>query len=194
MTLVLVTAPSVEPVSLAEAKLHCRIDVTDDDALVTAQIVAARAYCEQWTRRALITQTWEDVLNEWPLGREHVLPLAPLASIVSVKYTDDAGVEATMPAGDYLVDSTRTPGRIVLRSSASWPSVALQESHGVRIRFTAGYGAAASTVPQSIRQGLLLLIGTWYENREAMAFVVGMPTEIPHTIQALWRPYQVARF
>lgn len=194
MTLVLITAPVVEPVSLAEAKLHCRIEIADDDALLTAEIVAARQYCEQWTRRALITQTWEEVLNDWPTGREHVIPLAPLASVVSVKYTNDAGVEATMAATDYLVDSTRTPGRIVLRSTADWPAVTLQESHGVRIRFTAGYGPVASAVPQSIRQGMLLLVGMWYENREAMAFIVGMPTEIPHTIQALWRPYQVARF
>lgn len=194
MTLVLITAPTVEPVTLAEAKLHSRIDVTDDDALVTAQIVAARMYCEQWTRLALVTQTWEAVLNDWPLGREYVLPLAPLASVVSVKYTNDAGVEATMAATDYLVDTARKPGRMVLRTAASWPSVTLQEASGIKIRFTAGYGATAAAVPQPLRQGMLLLIGTWYENREAMAFVVGMPTEIPHTVQALWRPYQVARF
>jgi len=52
-------APALEPVSLTEAKLHLRIDTTAEDVLISSLIKAARQYCENYQRRAYITQTWE---------------------------------------------------------------------------------------------------------------------------------------
>lgn len=61
-----VTAPAVEPITLTEAKLHCKVDLTTDDDLITPLIVAAREEIERRTWRALITQTLELVLSAWP--------------------------------------------------------------------------------------------------------------------------------
>ncbi|HVW36055.1 MAG TPA: head-tail connector protein [Pirellulales bacterium] len=66
MNLTLVTPPAAEPVTLAEAKLHARINLTDDDDLVSALIVAARRYCEAFTRRQFVTATWNMVLDTFP--------------------------------------------------------------------------------------------------------------------------------
>ena len=66
MRLVLVTPPAVEPVTLAEAKLHARIEYSDDDALVTSLIVSARRYCETVIRAAFIAQTWTLMLDSFP--------------------------------------------------------------------------------------------------------------------------------
>jgi hypothetical protein len=66
MRLVQITPPTVEPVTLAEAKLHARIEYSDDDALVTSLITAARRYCETAIRAAFITQTWTLMLDSFP--------------------------------------------------------------------------------------------------------------------------------
>lgn len=66
MRLVPITPPAVEPVSLAEAKLHARIEYPDDDALVGSLITAARRYCETCLRSALVTQTWKLMLDSFP--------------------------------------------------------------------------------------------------------------------------------
>lgn len=167
MALVLVTGPAIEPIALAEAKLHLRVDDTADDNLITALITVARERVEHITRRALITQTWDLKLEDWPSGDELRIPLPPLQSVTSVKYLDQDGAESTMDSADYIVDTASEPGRIVLAWDATWPSsTTLYPANPITVRFVAGYGDAGSDVPQAIRQAMLLMIGEWYENRE----------------------------
>jgi len=117
------------------------------------------------------------------------IPRPRLQSVTSISYTDTVGVSAEVPAGDYIVDSASEPGRVVLRSSASWPVAELQAAAGVVVRFVAGYGAAGD-VPQSIKQAALLLVGHWYENRETI--VVGtVQARLEFTVAALVGPYRV---
>jgi uncharacterized phiE125 gp8 family phage protein len=76
----------------------------------------------------------------------------------------------------------------VLRSARTWPVVG-RAAAGVEIDFAAGYGAATD-VPQAIRQGILLLAGYWFENREAVS-PDGPAAEIPLGVAMLWRPWRV---
>lgn len=168
MALVLVTAPAVEPITLTEAKSHLRVDITDDDALITALIIAAREYCEGFQNRACITQTWDLWLDSFPSEDYIRIPLPPLQSVASVKYYGTDNAEYTMAAADYFVDNKSEPGRLVLAYGKSWPSVALRPANGVVVRFVAGYGGTAANVPQKVKQAMLLLIGHWYANREAV--------------------------
>lgn len=187
----LITAPTVEPITLTEAKDHCRVDGTDDDTLITSLIVAAREYVEGYQNRALITQTWELVLDAWPDGDSIELPLPPLQSVTSLKYKDSAGAETAWAATNYIVDTDSYLGRLVLADDISWPSDELYPAGGIRIRFVAGYPPTGSgesidydaNVPQKIKQAMLLLVGHWYENREAVA--AGSMTEIPLAVNAL---------
>ncbi len=159
------TAPASEPVLLAEAKAQCRVDGSTDDTLITGLIKVARLDAEGFLNRAIITQTWDLYLDAWP-GKTFIeIPLPPLQSVTSIKYTDKNGVEATMAAGDYIVDTVSEPGRVYLKWDKSWPSVDLQVVNGIVVRFVAGYGLAAS-VPETIKQAILLQIGHYYENRE----------------------------
>lgn len=190
MSLVLVTGPAIEPVSVAEAKAHLRVDADTDDALITALVAAARQHAEAVTRRALITQTWELVLDGWPSGGEIALPLPPLQSVTSIAYTDADAGEHVLDAGDYLVDTAAEPGRIV-RTAAGWPSVSLQEAAAIRVRFVAGYGDAAADVDEAIRQAILLLVGHWYENREAVVGTGAVPKPLPLAFDALLWPYRI---
>lgn len=157
--------PVEEPLTLDEAKAQCRVDVADDDTLITALIVAAREYCEARDWRAYVTQTLDLYLDAWPVGSQIELPRPPVQSVTSITYTDEDGTAATISASDYVLDTVTEPGRIVLKSNISWPSVTLQIVNGIVVRYVAGYGLAVA-VPQRIKQAMLLLVGHWYENRE----------------------------
>ena len=167
MSLTLITAPSLEPMTLAEAKLHLRVDGTDEDDLITALIVAARRRAEHLLTRALITQTWELTLDEFPAADIQLLKPGVL-SIVSVKYLDSAGVEQTVDSADYALDAATIPGWVLLASGASWPTT-YDGANAVRVRFTCGYGPAASDVPADVVAWCKLQVGALYRNREGVA-------------------------
>lgn len=185
MALKLISGPQVEPISLAEAKAHLRVDHTDDDVYISSLIAAARSYIDGdigFLQRALIWQTWDLIIDAFPTaalptgtwwaGSDAVadtttairIPLPPLQSIVHVKYFDTTGTETTMLSDDYVVDTASEPGWL-LPSTAGWP--ATQEAiNAVEIRFQAGYGPAATDVPDNIRHAVKLFVGYYYENRE----------------------------
>ena len=191
MALKLITAPAAEPVSTSEAKAHLRVDTTADDTYIGTLITVARQNVESHLRRSLITQTWEVVLDAFPAGVIR-LPKPPLASVTSIKYTDDEGNESTYSSDNYVVDSDTEPGRVVLKSGQTWPAVTLAAANGVRVRYVAGYGAAGSNVPQAIRQAILLVIGSLYENREDVLVAQGVSIGVlPFGVVALLAPYRI---
>ncbi len=183
-----IAAPGVEPVSLATAKAHLRLDENTEDTLVSALIVAARQAAEARIGRALISQTWELILDAFP-ATEIKLGLPPVVSIASVKYVDADGVERTLDASNYTLDADTAPGWLLPAWGAEWPATR-DVANAVRIRFVTGYGAAESDVPAAIRQWLLVTIGTLYANREATA--PGQHTEVPRSfVDGLLDPYRV---
>lgn len=192
MALILIEAPEVEPVTLAEAKLHLRVDNSTDDVLIEALITAARQFLETMARPqlAMITQTWQYIADKWPSSVGLELRPYPLQSVDEISYTDEAGTEATFASSNYLVDTVSEPGRLRLRSSASWPSVTLQELNGLVVEFTAGFGDDGSAVPAPLRQALLLLVAHWYENREIALTTGATASEIPFTVRALMAPWR----
>lgn len=162
----LVTDASDEPVTLEEAKLHLRVDIDADDDLIAALATTARQAVENFTRRALLSQDWELRLDEFPDESVLEIPLPPLQEVSAITYTDDDGVSHTFDSSNYVVDTGSTPGRIALKDGASWPGEPLAPLAGVQIAFTAGY-ASADEIPRPLRQGVLLMLGHLYENREA---------------------------
>lgn len=179
------TAPATEPVTESEAKLHCRVDHSTEDAIFTRLIEVARNQCEAISGRAFVTRTYTAMLDRWP---ESVfeLPYPPLASISSIKYYDDAGsAAATVNSANYYVDTNSEPGRVALVSGADWPSTTLRDINGVEIIYTAGYGNAAA-VPDQYKQAMLLLIGHLYENRESVVVQQGVSmAQVPQAVEWL---------
>lgn len=184
MSLKLITAPTTEPITLTEAKLHCKVETDADDNLITALITAAREYCEGRQRRAYITQTWELWLDAFPDEPYIKLPRPPLVSVSSVKYYDINDSPTTISSGDYYVDSKSEPGWVSLNTGVSWPSTTLRPVNGVCITFVAGYGDAED-VPQMVKQAMLLIIGAWYDQRENFIASGAVPKEIPLGAQSL---------
>lgn len=177
-------APTAEPVSLAEAKNHLRVDtdLTADDSLIGVLIQAARERVESWLGQALITQTWQLTLDAFPVW-ELELPRPPLIAVSSVQYVDGNGTTQTLSSTLYRVDSASRPARIEPAYGQIWPSTR-DVSNAAIVTYTAGYGAAGSAVPAAIRQAMLLAIGHWYRNREEV--VTGtIATKLPETVEVL---------
>jgi uncharacterized phiE125 gp8 family phage protein len=169
------TQPSIEPVTTAEAKLHCRIDQSTEDTIVDRLIETARQQCEDIARRAFITRTYTAYLDCWPYMTRFELPYPPLLGITSVKYYDDAGSPSvTYSSSNYQVDAHSEPGRFALKNTASWPSVSLRDLNGVEIIYTAGYGALATDVPDRYKAAILLTVAHLYEHREAVVVEQGV--------------------
>lgn len=174
------TEPVLEPITLAEAKLHCKVDIDDDDTLIAWQITAARQWCEDYERRSYITQTITAKLQRF--SNEIILPRPVLQAVTSIKYIDTGGDQQTLSSSVYDVDVYRQPGRVTLAHSQSWPALR-GDVNGVEIIYTAGYGTAATTVPARTKAAILLLIGHLYENREDTS--VSSLAEIPIAVRNL---------
>ncbi|QFU01269.1 hypothetical protein FIU83_06415 [Halomonas sp. THAF5a] len=145
----LVTAPSVEPVSVAEAKEQSLVEHAEHDGMFERLIAAARQEAEQRTGRALITQAWQQ--RQPADGNTVCLRRWPLLAVTSV--SDDQG---TLDPTDYRVEIGDFPAVIANRSLTGTVTVA----------FTAGYGEAAADVPSAIRQWILVTVASLYEHRE----------------------------
>jgi uncharacterized phiE125 gp8 family phage protein len=177
MTTRLITPPATEPVTTAEAKLHCKVDHEEENALVDGYIGAARAQCEHILGRSIMPQTWELVLDSFPLDGDIELLNPTIISITSIKYIDaNTGTEVTLAVNQYALDKDNEPGWVMPAAGVTWPATA-DVANAVRIRYQAGYADAAS-VPESIKSWIKLAVGVWYKNREA-GIEAGITT-LPH--------------
>ena len=156
---------ATEPLTRSEAKQHLRIDFSDDDTLIDALIVTARQQAEHRMGRALITQQWRLGLDQFP-DDSLELPKPKLVSVQSVTYLDSDGTRQTLAGSEYEVIADELVGRLVPAFGKSWPACRVFPG-SVQVSYTCGYGAAVD-VPQSIKAWMLLAIGAWYENREAL--------------------------
>lgn len=171
MTLRLITAPGVEPLTATEVMQWSRIDasveVPDPIAANLAMLIpAARKAAENVTGRGFITQTWEQVYDKFP-AREIEIGMLPVQSITSLKYYDSAGVLQTMSSTNYVLDKDTLPGWVLPAYNFDWPDT-YDSAQSVIIRFVAGYGAAGTDVPAEIRMWISAQCAAAYNNPDAL--------------------------
>lgn len=160
----LVQGPAGDPVTLTEAALHCRVDSTSDHPALQTMIRAATRAAEQYLGRPILTRTYRQFFDSWPCGIELELRRSPLVSVTHVKTYDDADAATTFASSSYYVDTVSQPGRIVLRSTASWPA-ADRVANPIEVEYKAGYGTDPASVPADIRHAVLMLTANLYEHR-----------------------------
>lgn len=186
-SLVRTVQPASEPVTLAEAKAHLRVDTSDDDVYITSLISVAREYCEERLDTTFITSTWQAKYDEFPIW-DLILPRPPMLSgNVTVAYRNPEGAVSslTSAASEFQVDAAAVPGRIFPLYSTTWPSVRGDEN-SVSVTWQAGYGSSGSDVPAIARHAMLLLIGAWFGSREPMtAGMTAQNLPIPYTFETL---------
>ncbi len=186
MNYTIVAQPSVEPITLSEAKLFLRVDSTIEDAIITALIKAARQYVENYTWRPLCTQIWKLNLDKSDVKEYIGISQAPVQSITHIKYFDESKVQQTLSTGSYQADVLNEPARVKINTI---PGI-FDMMNACEIQFVCGYGVAAS-VPESIKQAMLLMIGHWYEHREAVTVSGSKGMQpVPMAVQAILEPYK----
>ena len=160
-------SPATEPVTLADAKAHLRVDGTDEDAYITGLIGVARVAAEERLERTLVSTTWRLTLDGFPDAVKLTMP--PIVSVQSLTYWDATGVQQTLAPADYVLDAVSEPGYLVPAPGKAWPSTQSGRINAVTVDYTAGYGATAADVPPPIRHWILLAIGDLYAQRERSA-------------------------
>jgi uncharacterized phiE125 gp8 family phage protein len=203
--LVVVTAPTSEPITVSDLITHLRLDADTDEVEMEAYIQMAREWCENYTGRAFVNRTLrlsldglsdvDDALWEgWKIGpdmtlkkRDIKLPKPPLVSVTSVTTYDDADVPTVFSSASYYVDNAAEPGRVVLRTGSTWPT-ALRVGNAVEIVYVAGYGAAAA-VPAPIKFACKAIAAWMYENRGEQDYA-----KMPANATALLQSYRVMSF
>jgi uncharacterized phiE125 gp8 family phage protein len=168
MALRLLTPPTVEPVTLVEAKAQCRVTSTDEDALITRLISACRKACEQELRRALISQVWVKTIDAFPTCRGAIrLDWPPILSVDAVQYKEaTAGAFVTLSAAAYTADTQSEPGYLVPAYGYEWPCT-WPDINAVTVTYSAGYGPAPSDIGDDVKQWILLHVEHYFENRGA---------------------------
>lgn len=172
LSLVQLTPPAVEPVTVDEFKMHLRLDTTEQDSMLAMLITAARQMLEMTLWRQFVHATWALHLDGWAPCIE--VPRPPLASLtpttadpdLGIVYLDPAGTWQPLDASAYQVDLDSQPGRIL--PVDGWPPLGTG-LHPVLITYQAGYGATAAEVPTPLRQATLLFAADLYEHTEAQA-------------------------
>lgn len=174
MAIAVITAPTGEPVSLAEAKRQCVVEHDLDDDLLTLLISVAREHGEALTRRSWAPQTLELTLDRFPTKSSYIeLPYGPVSGLLSIKYmvaNDDT--EYAFDKAKLRFDFSRLLGRTMLKAGEAWPTDAVE----VRVSYTAGW--AAAEFPSALKQWALVKIASLYSQRENL--VVG-----PHMLTVM---------
>jgi hypothetical protein len=213
----LVTDAASEPLTLADAKAYARVDLSDDDAPITALIAAARRRVEKETGLALLTQSWVAVLDRWPDGtsggglssswwdgvREGPLmmlspsgvieiPKRPFQAVTQIRLRDAYGSFVTVDPSIYYTEVSDMRGRILRVLGKIWPVIIMAPRSAIEISFTAGFDAAPySGVPDDLVLAIKMLVKHWYDNREPVA--EGRVGAVPQHVESILGFYRATR-
>ena len=182
-----ITAATSYPVSLTEAKSHLKVDTTADDTYITSIIKAATQLSEEYTNRFFINTVIEQTCSDF--AQLQTLFKSKVSAVAHVKYYDSDNSLQTLSATIYDTQLKYEPSQIQLADDKSFPEIT-KRNDAVVARYTVGYGASASDVPEIIKQAILLTIGNFYQNRNSV--VIGrIATELPMNVKWLLDTYKV---
>ncbi len=189
-----------ECITLAEAKLHCRIDSDAENDYVTSLITRARAHCENWIASSFLPQSWKvyyDLKDPCNFNRPYILlPHNKIMSVTEINSYNTESEATVFSSSNYFLSGDR----VILKSSASWP-YGLREFDSLCVEFISGYGEVddeddiTETVPSIAKQAMLELMLHWHENRAALydSMNTAVPTfvaNLPHGVLSKLQPYK----
>ena len=169
---------------MAEAKAFLRVGTSDDDAVIGSLIAAARGQVEALARCVLISQTWRVTLDAWPIKGRIPMRLGPLKDVVAARVFSETGVAITVDAECFIIDAF---GRI---HTPLWSlPVPGRAAGGIELDVLAGFGPAASNVPDVLRHAVRTLVAHWYDNR-GLAAIGGSVALLPGSVNAMIAGYR----
>jgi uncharacterized phiE125 gp8 family phage protein len=184
MKLSLVTDTVTEPITLDEMKLFLKVDTTDEDLLITSLISSARKAVEDYCNITMCTKVYDYYLDNFTDTIE--LPMPPCKTVDAFTCSNLSYVESTIPSTKYktfIFNGLRRSE--VIKYPATSYDYEIPPTNGIRIRFTAGYGATASTVPDALKTVVKLVVSHWFENRNS--------SDIPQIAKTIAKQFKVVR-
>lgn len=184
---VLVTPAAATPISADEAKTHLKVEGSDEDALIEGLVKGATQHLDGYAGVlgcCLVTQTWRQDFDDF--AKILRLPMRA-AGVTSISWVDAAGATASIDAANYELQADALGSFVRFIDDYDFPGD-LAETRAVRVTYTAGYGDAAA-VPAPLKVAILLLVGHWYANREAVN-VGNITSELPLGVAMLIAPYR----
>ena len=179
-----------EPITLAEAKTHLRVEDTNDDTYITALISASRSICEQYVGFMLARNSKMNYfLDRFPQGEVIYIYGVWIPGSVAISYYDTTDTQVIWASG-YNKDEHSRPARIFLEDSSSYPDTSENIPSGINIDMT-NCGPIAVDLPKAIHQAILLTIGHLYENRQNVVVGSGKPYDVPQTSEHLLNPFRI---
>jgi len=188
-----ISGPASPLLMIAEAKDHLRVDFDEDDALIYAYIQAATDMVDaEWGElgRALVTQRWQLTMPAFPASGVIILPIPPVQQVTGITYYDADNAHQTLAVDTYRLTVNGDDARLDKAAGAVWPAT-YDRVDAVAVQYDAGYGDAASDVPEGIRLAVRLMVGHWYENRAAVT--ERSMSALPLGIRAILNKYRVVR-
>ena len=181
------TASTTPLFTTAQAKDFLKVDTSADDTLIDNLVTAATESCQEYTNRYFIDTVLTQYSDNWDGLKS--LYKAPVSSVTHIKYYDENDSLQTWSSSNYIVDTSLEPCRIARAVDVDFPSLS-DRINAVEVKYTVGYGAASTNVPEAIRTAVILTVGNWYQNRQSV--VTGtIATELPLSSQYLLDQYKM---
>lgn len=145
-----------EPLTLAQAKAHLRLDTDAHDDRLESLIQAAREQAERYLGRSIGTQTLKATFDEFEPILD--LPGGPVQSVEKIEYIDARDEYQELPADSYRVIGSQDR----LTATNRWPRVS-NTLGAVMVTYVAGY----DETPEAIKQSILMMVERLFDRHEA---------------------------
>lgn len=184
MTIIDLSPPLAEPLTLAEVRVHLRLDTQDEDALLVALITVAREHLERETGLVLAIRDFRLCLDAWPKDCILTIARGPVRQVTAVTVYDGEGEPQVLDLDGHLLDGEARPARLWLREVPA-PGRVL---NGIEVEFSAGFGESGAEVPDTLKRAMLLHIGAMFACRGVVA-ADAQPAVVPPGYDRLIAPF-----
>ena len=188
MTYVLIAPPIAEPLMLADARAHLRLDDANEDTLIASLIRTAREHLERTTGLCLITQIWRLYLDSTPEDGVIQIARGPVQAIESLMLYDASGDEIAQPLTGHVLDGASRPARLMLNRRLA----TMRGINGIEIDFIAGFGESGAEVPDTLKRAMLMHVAEMFAFRGAVA-PEDQPAASPAGYDRLIAPFLMRR-
>lgn len=181
-----ITTPNLDlPVALDEVKKDLRMDdLSHEDSVIMAKVMAASVGIEKEYGLALLTQTIKEYWSAFPVGNcdPMLLRIQPVQSVTTVEYIDTDGLTQTWDADEWTYGGYNGTTFIIPTPGYTWPST-WATPNAVIVTYEAGYGDSPENVPWPIAQAIKYRTADMFEKRE------DTPQTFTRASENLLRPY-----
>jgi uncharacterized phiE125 gp8 family phage protein len=184
MTIIELSPPAVEPLTLVEIRAHLRLDTEDEDALLLALAIVAREHLERETGLVLASRDFRLCRDDWPVDGILTIPRGPVRAVSAVTVYDAEGAPQAVDLAGHLLDGEARPARLWLRDVPQ-PGRAM---NGVEVEFSAGFGESGHDVPETLKRAMLVHVAAMFACRGVVA-VDAQPAVLPPGYQRLIAPF-----